>query len=584
MARRCLPRRIGAPVIQRLSERARRRSPRLAAVAAVVGAIAVAAVAVAQNAPRRRTLHEDLPAPEADDDSPLIGATPGEGQNPAAFSSGDKVLPEPDTGGQARHGEPILGLRADRDTETRPDYNTGPDGTLRYASVFNPDVLPFKRMSALDAVRTDYTLHVVNATTVDLPVGGRTDPSRDRFWGSVMIDLEPGRNVALPSVAPDMRILSYEVTPTIALTFSKDGADNFFVRSADPAARGQHRLVFLVDADAGYFAPKIPSRSYTLSQVRRLAEQRNLLPALPPSVRLEAEASLATLGVELGDDLERAFDRLVYYFRDFEAKQLGDVSGNIYRDLFDTQAGVCRHRSFAFIVTALAAGIPTRYVTNEAHAFVEVWFPERGWQRIDLGGAALRMEVTGAEDKTLHRPRHDDPFAKPQRYDQGYTQLEGDIRGLTADQLAERREPLGSGSSGDFDPLVDDGGDTAAAGDASAVSPDRHLDNRPPLDPRKQTPTVVITLADDVGYRGETLRIHGRVQTGATPVGGSRVDVWVSPLGRDGEDARLIGRGATQPDGTFAVEADLPADLDLRTYEIFASTPETDRLNPGISE
>ena len=34
-------------------------------------------------------------------------------------------------------------------------------------------------------------------------------------------------DIPLPSVAPDMRILSYKVAPNIQLKFSKDGADNF---------------------------------------------------------------------------------------------------------------------------------------------------------------------------------------------------------------------------------------------------------------------------------------------------------------------------------------------------------------------
>jgi hypothetical protein len=267
---------------------------------------------------------------------------------------------------------------------------------------------------------------------------------------------------------------------------------------------------------------------------------------------------------------------------------MGDITGNVYRDLFDDQAGVCRHRSFTFIITATAAGIPTRYVTNEAHAFVEVWFPDREWQRIDLGGAALRMEVSGAEGKTLHRPRHDDPFSKPPAYDQGYTQLDGDIGGLTDQQLAEKKEPLGDSASGDFDPLVDDSGDGSGDGNGPAsdddvVGPGDDIRQRPP-DPKKQTPTVTITLADESGYRGEPIRVAGVVNAPDGPVAGVRVDIFVAPLGQDGNDARLIGRGATGADGSFAVDSDLPADLDLRRYEIYASTPESKRFNAAVSE
>jgi transglutaminase-like putative cysteine protease len=554
--------------------------------------VAGGALAFAQDAPpRHRVLHEDLTAPTTDDDSPMIGEAPREGKNPAAFASGDKVLPEPAP--KTNPGDqPVLGrggFAADRDTETRPDLHTGPDGTLKYVSVFNPDVLPFKRMTAMDAVRDDYTLYVRSTVLTDVAVGNgaRTTPSRDRFWGDVLVELSPGRDVPLPSVAPDMRILSYEATPKVALTFSKDGADNFYVRSDDAGANGTYRLVFLADADAGYFAPQLPARRYSLDDVRRRAEREGLLPELPDTVLAEAKRSLRTLRIDPDDDLDRAFNALVRWHREFAAKQLGDFTGNIYRDLFDEQAGVCRHRSFTFIVTATAAGIPTRYVTNEAHAFVEVWFPERGWQRVDLGGAALRMEVSNAEGKTIHRPRAEDPFDKPKAYEENYTQLEGDIRGLTEEQLAERRVPLDDGgASGDYDKLVD--GDGPGTGDGTgtgdAVDPGDVGRAQPP-DPAKRTPSVAVTMADSVGYRGEAVHVEGRVDDAdGGPLPGTRVDVFVAPVGSDGNGGRLIGRGATDRDGRFSVDADLPGDLDLRTYEIYVTTPDTDTHNSGRSD
>jgi hypothetical protein len=152
--------------------------------AVLVGAalVAAGAVAVAQTSGARRVLHEDLAAP-ATAGGPLVGDEPRAGQNPAAFASGDKLLPEPDVE-QPAGREPVLGtdgFAADRQTETRPDRETGSDGTLRYASVFNPDVLPFKRMSALDSVATDYTLGIARASLTELTVGGTTDAARDRF-------------------------------------------------------------------------------------------------------------------------------------------------------------------------------------------------------------------------------------------------------------------------------------------------------------------------------------------------------------------------------------------------------------------
>ena len=63
-------------------------------------------------------------------------------------------------------------------------------------------------------------------------------------------------------------------------------------------------------------------------------------------------------------ELGSSFNKLVAYFRAFAAKDRPPNTGDIYRDLVDSQAGVCRHRSFAFMVTANALGLPTRGTTN----------------------------------------------------------------------------------------------------------------------------------------------------------------------------------------------------------------------------
>ncbi|HET7499509.1 MAG TPA: hypothetical protein VFK02_00845, partial [Kofleriaceae bacterium] len=219
-----------------------RTGPLLAGIAIA----AAAGLAIAQTAATRHKLHEDLPSP-SDRPTPMIGG--GGSGNPAAFAAGDKVLPRPPADRPtttAAKGEPVLGtggFAVDRQTSMTPDGNTGPDATLHYVSVFNPDVLPFKRMSALDGVADDYTLRVAHTALAELTVGGATDKTRDRFWGSVLIQLAPGADVPLPSVAPDMRILSYEIKPPIAVRFEKDGADNFYVRTDESSASGTYRLV-----------------------------------------------------------------------------------------------------------------------------------------------------------------------------------------------------------------------------------------------------------------------------------------------------------------------------------------------------
>src|SRR5204863_9824240 len=91
--------------------------------------------------------------------------------------------------------EPVLGTDdcgAHRRTESPPDEKTQGDDTLHYIEAFNPSVVPFKRMSALSAVREDYTLFIGETATQDLPVGGKPTPGFDRFWGSVLVELRTG--------------------------------------------------------------------------------------------------------------------------------------------------------------------------------------------------------------------------------------------------------------------------------------------------------------------------------------------------------------------------------------------------------
>lgn len=571
-------------------------------LAATIGtlAIAIGGLAVAQQ--KKPVLHEDIPGPSGNErPSPTVGDN-GSGKNPAAIVAGEKVIPEPSTEAKpdGKSGEPVLGkggFAADRQTEMKPDSNTNADPQLHYVSVFNPDVLPFKRMSAFDSVAEDYTLGVARpGALVELPVGGTTDKTRDRFWGSVAIDLVPGKDIALPSVAPDMRILSYEVKPPVALRFEKDAADNFYVRADDAHASGEFRLVFLADADAGYFAPALPQQRYTARQVAAAAPQEIRF-ALSPKMAKQAKKTLERIGIDPDEALATSFNALVGYFRSFTAKPIPNGTGDIYRDLCDSQAGVCRHRAFAFMITATALGIPTRFVENEAHAFAEVWFPERGWQRIDLGGAALNMEVTGADDKTLHRPRADDPFEKPPQYKNNYTQLEGNISGLSQQQLDDKKAPLDAKSaSGSFAGPGKGNGKGKGTGTKTGSGSDEEDDGsvteeitpdptQPvlPNNPGKKTPHLVIASADSSAYRGDRLHVEGRAEVEGGALPDHRIDVYISLAEDHGQHSIKVGSAFTAADGTFKADVTLPGNLELKTYEVFLSSPEDAYFNGALT-
>ncbi|WP_313348577.1 DUF3488 and transglutaminase-like domain-containing protein [Stenotrophomonas sp.] len=79
--------------------------------------------------------------------------------------------------------------------------------------------------------------------------------------------------------------------------------------------------------------------------------------------------------------------------------------------LFDQQAGFCQHFSSSFVVLMRSAGIPARVVTGfaggqrnpygnyyvvrrmDAHAWAEVWLPQRGWVRVDPTAAVAPERI-----------------------------------------------------------------------------------------------------------------------------------------------------------------------------------------------
>lgn len=89
--------------------------------------------------------------------------------------------------------------------------------------------------------------------------------------------------------------------------------------------------------------------------------------------------------------------------------------------LFDQKQGYCEHFSSAFVVLMRAAGIPARVVTGyaggrynplggywivrrmDAHAWTEVWLPERGWVRVDPTAAVAPERVYDTLEDRLAR-------------------------------------------------------------------------------------------------------------------------------------------------------------------------------------
>ena len=141
--------------------------------------------------------------------------------------------------------------------------------------------------------------------------------------------------------------------------------------------------------------------------------------ALPPGFNPRTLALGRQWRREAGTDPRGAADRaiaqraLALIRRDFAYTLDVPLSGRNEVDdfLFERREGYCEHFSSAFTVLMRAAGIPARVVTgyaggyrnpvggywlvrkSDAHAWVEIWLPDRGWTRVDPTAAVAPENV-----------------------------------------------------------------------------------------------------------------------------------------------------------------------------------------------
>lgn len=421
-----------------------------------------------------------------------------------------------------------------------PDRDTRPVQTVDYDDPFSPSIAPFKRLSAFDAVNADESMRVADAALRPLPTGGVAASGEDAFFADLTVDLVAGEAVRIPSVGPSARLLKLVTVPETPVSTFRDGAENWFVRGK---TSGRVRLLLHTS---------VPRTSLSGALADRPLSDLPPAPKLPERLAAAAQDVNRAIGVHSGMGLKEAVAKLVAYYRSFVTTTSPlPQKGEIFRDLAESKKGVCRHRSYAFVVSALALRIPARLVTNEAHAWVEV-SDGLGFHRIDLGGAAENFDDTTSADKPQHKPP-DDPFAWPQ----------GSRPGT---EVSSRTQPGGTASAS-----------SSSTGRAPTSVP--APGERAPGDDR---PGSVLTLAvaETDLRRNELVHLEGRVTSDGGACTYVPLDVF---LGSDRERTKL-GSLATDRDGRYSGAVIVPASVALGTYELFVSTPGDLRCGPGRSE
>jgi len=523
----------------------RKALPRLGLLAALI----VAVPALAQQAP---VVHEFIPFDPSAESELGVVTTEGGFDVEKITSSGKITAPDP--GRPITEKTPLYTNKPAIADKYTPDRDTRRVDHLPYDDPFRPRLAPFKRLVAYDTVDTDYTLKVSSHLRSKVNVGGEKLKSGrpDVFYADVALDLVAGDPIRVPSAVGGNVIKRAHLNPAMSFRLERDAAENLFI-VADGAGRA--RLIMELDAPSEAFGGAERTQTWT-----------DLAPAmtvkLPGNVQKAADEFARELKID--KSIHQPYEAvrvLVRYFREFkESEDPPPNTGDIYLDLVRAKKGVCRHRAFGFMITALGLGIPTRFVNNEAHAWVEAW-DGLYFRRIDLGGAG-RILDDKSERAEKPQPAYDpplDPFSWPAGATKGSDLIP---------PSSPTPSPTNTGGTGPTPVPVPTGSSSAT----------------PPSSAPPSKVTLVLPGASKDGdieiLRTRAFLVRGKVvdSTGA-PCKGVRVEVRLS-----GPKEHTIGANVTNADGDYEFEVPVPFTVDLGEYSLSAVTPGHGTCGAGHSE
>jgi hypothetical protein len=542
----------------------RRACPPLRSALLLVVAIAVSVIGRASARPAGAILHEPIPPDPRED---LAFNVALDGDLPAALETSTGIVAAPNPRRLPRSSDSVYGPGSDHDTFT-PDRETRRPEVGAYDDPFTPATAPFKRFEAFDGVRNDYRLYVHDERLVEVTTAARPGADDVAFYADLVVDVAPDRSVRIPSVGPGARIVRARLgigADDLPMRVMRDGADNWFLQVSGPRRPTRARLVMEVVIARAAFGGDFGDPAWS---------DLPSIPLLPVHVARESAAVRSAIGVSRAMRPRQAVAKLVAYFRGFaDADDPPRGHGSIYLDLALSKKGVCRHRAFAFLVTAQGLGIPTRMVVNEAHAWVEV-HDGTMWRRIDLGGAG-RLGA-GATQAIAERPVYEPPpdaFAWPENAQRG-----GDI-------VAEAR--TNGATPGPGYGALSSPASTATNPNASAtgLGPASSSSGQPVAsvarDDRSAS-SLSLSVAGAEAHCGKPLEVHGEVRADGETCPHVGVELWLRAEGS--QKTFLLGTLPTGDDGVFAGGVVAPTEAPLGDYEVVARTRGDSRCGEGSSE
>lgn len=506
----------------------------------------------------------------------------------------------PDLTLNTRQDEPVMGSDgplSDLELEN-PQGELNPQGAtnklddktdrvdeLNYFSSFDPSVIPLKRGVAQNKVILDasgdyaFTVSSSRNTRVNVdPAPKRAD--EDSFWGTFLISAIPNTPTPIPSVSPDQRILKVLTEPAVEVRVVRDQADNHYLTTSH---RGLVRVNILLAAPQYYFDGDF-NEGVDWSDL-----PKTFVTPMPERAHAAAGRVLRTLGVSRQQTPKEALLKLIAHFRGFEGKPFPDElrGADVYESIALNSIGVCRHRSFAFVMTASALGIPSRYVYNEAHAFVEIYWPGQGWRRVDLGGAAEDVLMrAGEQQQRVHDGGTKDSLPQPPAYTQEIKRM-ADKEAKANAAAAKNGGASSEAAQNNASSAPNNPANSADPNDPSNTDPqDANASTLPEVEDPRRASTLTLRVRATSVLRGQDLNMSGQLGTSSGGLGVRQVRVVLVPVGASSaqDGARLLGQVVTDAQGRFSLLARIPKDLPIGRWAIKAVFDGDDSIRPVESE
>jgi protein-glutamine gamma-glutamyltransferase len=241
---------------------------------------------------------------------------------------------------------------------------------------------------------------------------GPAPPPQERYWrGPVLHDFDGYTWRRVPGVLRTRQPLEYLGTPYRYRLTLEPSRRRWWIALDTPEHSPDARVMLTYDDQLIAPEPVTQSVSFEGLSYTHTRAVEPLDPAarrqdmrLPPG-NPRTRALARALRERAGSDaalVQAALDylRAGGFVYSLEPERLGADAIDDF--LFNTRTGFCGHYASAFVTLMRAAGVPARVVTGylggewnpfdggyflvrqaDAHAWAEVWLPERGWTRVD---------------------------------------------------------------------------------------------------------------------------------------------------------------------------------------------------------